>query len=99
MAALLRNKNTSMKRQTIGFSLRILAVIIAIGFAGAWLSLGANTGWTKTSVPVTVVDEITGIESQTWEDKFVPGLEFLGAGIVMAGLLGGASLFFRKNQS
>jgi len=86
-----------MKRQSIAKSLRILAIIIAVGFAGTWFSLGANTGWTKTSVPVTVVDEITGIESQTWEDKFVPGLEFLGAGIIAAGLLGGASLFFRKN--
>ena len=86
-----------MKRKTIGISLRILAVAIAIGFAGTWFTLGANTGWTKTSVPVTVVDEITGIESQTWEDKFVPGVEFLGAGIFAAGLLGGASLFFRKN--
>jgi len=86
-----------MKKQTIGKALRILAVIVALGFAGTWLSLGANTGWTKTSVPVKVVDEITGIESQTWEDKFVPGLEFLGGGLFVAVVIGGASFFFRKN--
>ena len=85
-----------MKKQTISKTLRILAVILAVGFVGTWFSLGANTGWTKTSVPVTVVDEITGIESQTWEDKFVPGLEFLGAGLIGSVLLAGVSVFFRK---
>jgi hypothetical protein len=86
-----------MKKQTIGKGLRILAVIVALGFVGTWLSLGANTGWTKTSVPVTMIDEITDIESQTWEDKFVPGLEFLGAGLFVAIVVGGASFFFRKS--
>lgn len=85
-----------MKRQTIGKGLSVLAVVIALGVAGTWLSLGANTGWTKTSVPVAEVDEITGIESQTWEEKFLPGLEFLGAGLFGALVLGGGSLFFRK---
>lgn len=85
-----------MKKQTIGKGLRILAIVVALAFAGTWFSLGANTGWTKTSVPVTEVDEITGIESQTWEDKFIPGIEFLGAGLFGALVLGGGSLFFRK---
>ena len=87
-----------MKKQTIGKTLRILAIVVALGFAGTWLTMGANTGWTKTSVPVTVVDEITGIESQNWEDKFVPGLEFLGGGLLAAGLIGGVSFFFRKTN-
>ncbi len=86
-----------MKKQAIGKGLRILAIIVALAFVGTWFALGANTGWTKTSVPVTFVDEITGIESQTWEDKFVPGLEFLGAGLLSAAVLGGVSLFFRKS--
>jgi hypothetical protein len=46
---------------------------------------------------VTFVDEITGIESQTWEDKFVPGLEFLGAGLIGATFLGGVSFLFRQS--
>lgn len=86
-----------MKKHTIGKALLILAVVLTLGFAGTWVVLGANTGWTKTSVPVTTIDEITGIESQTWEDRFLPGLEFLGGGLVVAAALGGVSLFFRKN--
>ena len=85
-----------MNKQSIGKGLRIFAFVVAIGFAGTWFSLGANTGWTKTSVAVTEIDEITGIESQTWEDQFVPGLEFLGAGLIGAAVLGGISFFFRK---
>jgi hypothetical protein len=85
-----------VKKQIIGKALRILAIILVVGFSGTWFALGANTGWTKTSVAVTEVDEITGIESQTWEDQFVPGLEFLGAGLIGAAVLGGVSLLFRK---
>lgn len=85
------------KKKTISKGLRILALVVALAFVGTWVSLGANTGWTKTSVPVTIVDEITGIESQTWEEQFVPGLEFLGGGIFAAAVIGGASFLFRKN--
>lgn len=86
-----------MNKKTVGQALRTLAFVGAIAVVGTWFSFGANTGWTKTSVPVTAVDEVTGIESQTWEDKFVPGLEFLGAGLIGAVVLGGVSFFFRKS--
>jgi hypothetical protein len=86
-----------MTRHSISKGLRILALAIALGFAGTWFALGANTGWTKTSVPVKAIDEITGIESQTWEEQFIPGLEFLGAGLLGATVIGGASFFFRKS--
>jgi hypothetical protein len=52
-----------------------------------WFLAGANTGWTKTQVPVKTVDEITGIEGVTYEKKFVPGIEFLGVtALASAGL-------------
>ena len=85
-----------MNRNTFRKLLQILAVLCLVGFVGVWAALGADTGWTKTSIPVKVVDEITGIESQTWEDKFVPGMDFLGAGLVAAVLLGGGSFLVRK---
>ena len=83
-------------------TLRILALLVLLGAAGTWLATGANRGWTKTSVPVKTLDEVTGIEGITYQEKFLPGVDFLGAAFGGAALLAGASLFFRKpknNQS
>ena len=77
----------------------ILALVLAVGAAAAWAALGANRGWTRTSVPVKIVDEVTGIEGIDYHKQFVPGLDFLGAALVGAGLLGGVSLFFSTQPS
>lgn len=80
-------------------TLQIFAVIIVATASLIWLARGANRGWTKTTVPVTMVDEVTGIEGITYERRFVPGMEFLG-GAWLAGLvLAGASLLFRKKTN
>ena len=79
--------------------LRVLAVVILFGAALAWLLTGTNRGWTKTSVPRKLVDEVTGIEGVTYERRFVPGLDFLAAALLGSGLLAGASFFFGKPNS
>lgn len=76
--------------------LRIAAVIIALGALAVWLGAGANRGFTKNRVPQKTVDEVTGIEAITYEDRFVPGVDFLGAAALGAGALAGSSFFFRK---
>ena len=63
-----------------------------------WLATGANRGWTKTSIPVKVVDEVTGLEGIHYQQRFVPGLDFLAAAGLGGVVLAGASLFFRKHQ-
>ena len=78
---------------------RLLALILVIAAALAWLLLGAHSGWTQTSVPVKTVDEVTGIEGIEYHKRFVPGLDFLGSAFVGAGLLAGASFLFRNQQS
>ena len=75
--------------------LRIIAVIIAAGSIIFWAAAGANRGWTKTSVPTKIVDQVTGIEGVSYEKHFVPGVDFLGAALIGAGVLTGASFFFR----
>ena len=77
-------------------SLQLLAVLVALGGAITWAATGANRGWTKTSVPVKTLDEITGIEGITYQKTFRPGVDFLGAAGAGALILGGASLCFRK---
>jgi len=73
--------------------LRTLSVICLAGTLAVWFALGAHTGWTKTSVTTMKVDEITGLEFPVVEKRFVPGVEFLAAGLVGSVLLGGLSLF------
>ena len=80
-------------------TLRILALVLALAAAGTWLATGGNRGWTKTSVPVKTVDEITGLEGISYERRFVPGLDFLGAALLGASLLAGGSFPFRNKQT
>ena len=76
--------------------LQILALLVVLLAAVTWLATGANRGWTKTSVPVKTLDQVTGIEGITYQPKFLPGVDFLGATFAGAALLAGASLLFRK---
>ncbi len=66
--------------------LRGAGVLLALGVFSFWAAKGYNDGWTKNEVPVTRLDPVTEIEYVEYEKRFVPGLEFLGAG-VFAGLL------------
>jgi hypothetical protein len=79
-------------------TLQILALLVALGAAGTWLATGANHGWTKTSVPVKTLDQVTGIEGISYQKKFLPGVDFLGVTLAGASLLAAASLFFRKHK-
>ena len=80
-------------------AIRLLALLLAVAAALAWLGLGAHGGWTQTSVPVKTLDEVTGIEGFEYHKRFVPGLDFLGSALAGAGLLAGASFLFRTQQS
>ena len=80
-------------------TLRLLALVVVLTVACVWFSTGASRGWTKTSVATKTVDEVTGLEGITYEKRFVPGLDFLGAGLLGAGVLAGASFLFRKSAT
>lgn len=77
-------------------TLQLLSLLVLLATAGTWLVAGGNRGWTKTSVAVKTPDPVTGIEGVSYQEKFLPGVDFLGAGAAVAVTLGGASLFFRK---
>ena len=86
-------ENNFMKR-----ILQLLAVLVLLAAGATWLATGTNRGWTKTSVAVKTLDPVTGIEGISYEKKFLPGVDFLGAAALGAGVLAGASLFFRNNK-
>jgi hypothetical protein len=71
-------------------------MVIAAGAVVFWLATGANRGWTKTLVPVKVLDPVTGIEGVNYEKGFVPGVDFLGAALLTSGILGGVSLLYKR---
>jgi len=79
--------------------LRLLAGFVLVSAVAVWLFTGTNRGWTKTSVPHKLLDEVTGIEGVTYEHRFVPGLDFLAAALLGSGLLATASFLFRKPNS
>lgn len=78
--------------------LRWLAVAVFAAGLAVWIAGGARVGWTQTSVPVPVVDEITGIEGVRWEERFVPGVEIPAAGALGAAGLAALSLFFNRKR-
>jgi hypothetical protein len=79
-------------------ALQILAVVLAVATLSVWLAKGANTGFTKNRIQVKTVDPITEIEQVEWQDRFLPGVDFLGGGLVVAGALLGGSFFIRKQN-
>jgi hypothetical protein len=74
---------------------RIIAAVLVIGAIAFWVAAGANRGWTKTKVPEKTVDETTGLEGIQWQEKFVPGVDFLGVALLAAGILTGISFLSR----
>jgi hypothetical protein len=79
-------------------ALRILAVLVLLAAGVTWLATGATIGWTKTSVMVKTPDPVTGIDSISYQKKFIAGVDFLGAAALGAGVLAGASFFFRNKK-
>jgi hypothetical protein len=78
--------------------LRIIAAMLMAGAIVLWAAAGANRGWTKTRIPIKTVDTVTGLEGIQWQDKFVPGVDFLGAALLGAGVLAGLSLFVPRKS-
>ena len=78
--------------------LQLLAVVCALAVVAIWAATGGSRGWTKTSVAVKTLDEVTGLEAVNYQRRFVAGLDFLGGGLLGAGVLAAASLIFRKQS-
>ena len=68
--------------------IRIVAVLCAVAVIVCWFSFGAHMGWTHTLGPVKESGLVTEIESTEHENRFIPGVDFL-----VAGLIGAAAIF------
>ena len=77
-------------------ALLILAIVLALATVIIWPAKRANPGWTKNKVQVKTVDPVTEIEQIEWQDKFVPGVDVLGVGLLGAAALAGISSFLNR---
>jgi hypothetical protein len=77
--------------------LRGAGVLIALFVFCFWAAKGYHRGWSQNSVPVKQLDPITEIEYITYEDRFVPGVEYLGGGIAFGALIFSATFFGRRS--
>ncbi|MBL9137615.1 MAG: hypothetical protein JNK85_17220 [Verrucomicrobiales bacterium] len=75
--------------------IRFVALGIALVGLVFWFFGGPNLGWTKTQVPVLRKDPVTEQEYTEWQKNFVPGLDFVGAALGVAGLVFGLSWIAR----
>ena len=81
-------------------SLKILGILLVLVGAAFWFTRGAHTGWTKTSVAVEKLDEITGIPYREYQKHFVPGIEIFAATTAIGTLLVTTGWWFgRKSRS
>ncbi|WCJ58074.1 hypothetical protein NXS98_10080 [Fontisphaera persica] len=77
---------------------RAAAGLLLAGALAWWLAAGAHRGWTMTSVPKRVLDEVTGIEAVVYEQRLVPGVDVLAAAVGVALLMVGVSFLERKSR-
>jgi hypothetical protein len=67
-----------------------LGLFVILAGVSWWALKGAHTGWTKTSVAIEKIDEITEIPYVEYEKRLVPGIEFpvafCGIGVALIGL-------------
>jgi hypothetical protein len=80
-------------------SLRICALLLLVAAFALWLARGINRGWTKTTVQIKKLDEVTGIEGIEYQSRFVPGVDFLCAAFLASGSLVAGSFLFRTKQT
>lgn len=78
--------------------LRVTAAILVVAAVAFWAVAGANRGFTVNNQPKPIVDPVTGLEGTAYEKAFIPGVDFLGAVLLAAGVLTGASFLFRKKK-
>jgi hypothetical protein len=86
-------------RRPLATIFRLAGALLILATLGFWAAKGAHTGWSMHRVPTPQVDEVTGLEFVTYEERYVPGVEVLAGGIGAGLLLLGVSLFFHKKST
>lgn len=78
---------------------RLLALFILSTCLSWWWFSGANMGWTKTYLTIPATDEVTGIQYEVKEEKFVPGVDFLALGTGLSFVIFASTFLFSAKKS
>lgn len=76
--------------------LQIFAILCALAVAGLWFGLGANKGWSKTQIETKRIDPVTEIPYSEFQPGFIPGVDFLAAGLAGSAVLFAAGFALSK---
>ena len=79
--------------------LRGAGVLLALFVFCFWAAKGYHVGWTQNQVPVRHLDPITEIEFVTYEQRFVPGLDCLAAGVFLGAVVFAATFLPPRSRS
>ena len=78
---------------------RIAALFVALITVALWFFGGPNLGTTKLTETVRTMDSTSGSEAVSHEVRFLPGLDFLAIGLVLATLIWVTGRLFRPEPS
>lgn len=77
--------------------LRLAAALLPVVCVAAWILLGANRGWTKTTRTRFEKDPVADdMLYPVIEKHFSPGLDLLGTGLLVSAALAGLSFTFQQ---
>lgn len=79
--------------------LRGAGAFLALFVFCVWAAKGYNRGWTKNQVAVKQIDPVTELEFVTYEKRFVPGLDYLGGGLLVGAVLFGVTFIGRRGPA
>ena len=79
-------------------ALQMAAVVFAVAGVGLWLALGADRGWTKTSVAIERIDPVTDLHYPEYKKGFFPGVDFLAVSLAVSVALFGSSWLMRNKN-
>jgi hypothetical protein len=79
--------------------MRTFAGLVLLTGVVVWLGAGAHRGWSRTSIAVKTVDEVTGIEGIVYQKGFVPGIDFIGAAAGISAVFFGVSFLLPRKKA
>lgn len=77
---------------------RLAALFISLITVALWFFGGPNLGTTKITEAVRAVDSATGSENVSHETRFLPGIDFLAAGLALAAIVWASGRLMRPSH-
>ncbi len=84
---------------TVRTATRLTALFISLVTVALWFFGGPNLGTTRINEVVRAVDTATGNETVSHETRFLPGIDFLAIGLILAAIVWASGRLMRPSPS